>query len=130
MRLHFTWTEVQKALDEARNASTSRTLYGSETGPGLWLVGDHGVYLMPNCTDAPRTIVYAQECSPETSPDTWWDVKRATFGGDDGAQFIALQTIDSLAADNSSGRWKPNRLAIAFPDNAYSINISIEWIGP
>lgn len=47
MKLHFSWTQIEKALEEVRTASTARPLYEEETGKGLWLVGDEGVYLMP-----------------------------------------------------------------------------------
>jgi hypothetical protein len=91
MKLHFPWSEVEKAMAEARNATSIRTLYGQKTGPGLWLVGDHGVYLMPNTADEQRTIAYARECDPARLDfDRWWAVKQASFGGDDSIEFIAL----------------------------------------
>jgi hypothetical protein len=37
---------------------------GEITGKGLWLVGDQGVYLMPNTDGKTRTIAYARECDP------------------------------------------------------------------
>src|SRR3984885_946579 len=72
MKLHFPWADVSKALDEVRSATGIRPLYGTDTGPGLWLVGDQGVYLMPNTTGTKRTIVYARECDPtKLDFETW-----------------------------------------------------------
>lgn len=74
-----------------------KTLYEAETGPGFWLVGDHGVYLMHNAVldeGQKPGVVYAVECDPTTMDfDDWWDAKRATFGGDDGVDFIDLPTV-------------------------------------
>jgi hypothetical protein len=49
-----------------------KSLYGAETGPGLWVVGDHGVYLMSNAAAKASAIVYANGCDPTKLPfDTW-----------------------------------------------------------
>lgn len=63
--------------------------------PGLILVGDQGVYFVGNHNDgeAPAKsglICYADQCNPDTCHD-WWEVKDATFGGDDGAEFLSLE---------------------------------------
>lgn len=74
-------------------------LYGRETGPGYWLVGDEGVYLMHNgaiIEDIDRQpLAYSKECNPQTNPD-WFEVKRDTFGGDDGVEFIEAAVIDKI----------------------------------
>ncbi len=72
MKLHFDWKGVERLLKEIRTATKAKTLYGEETGKGLWLVGDTGVYLMANTTDGIHNIkmgicdnhfvVYADEC--------------------------------------------------------------------
>jgi hypothetical protein len=109
MKLHFAWNEIEKALQEVRSATTARSLYGKETGKGLWLVGDQGVYLMPNTTDGihhkprakggPFLVVYARECDPtKLDFDSWWANKRASFGGDDGVEFFSLADIEKFAA--------------------------------
>jgi len=102
MKLHFPWPEVAKALDEVRAATVAKTLYGTVTGKGLWLVGDEGVYLMPNIDGETRTIAYAKECDPRKTGD-WWHVKRSTFGGDDGVEFISLADIDGLLIPAKTG---------------------------
>ena len=99
MRLHFPWAKVAKALAEVRTGTDVRTLYGAVTGPGLWLVGDEGVYLMPNTKAKARTIVYARECDPtKLDFETWWANKRRGFGGGDGIEFIDIKDIDRIAA--------------------------------
>jgi hypothetical protein len=108
MKLHFPWNEIEKALHELRTATTVKPLYGDNTGKGLWLVGDEGVYFMPNTTDGihhkTRTkgdkllAVYARECDPtKLAFDTWWVNKRASFGGDDGVEFFRLADIEQFA---------------------------------
>src|SRR5262245_55604034 len=109
MKLHFPWNEIEMALQEVRTAATARPLYGKDTGKGLWLVGDEGVYFMPNTTDGihhkcrsksdPLLVVYARECDPnKLAFDTWWANKRASFGGDDGVEFLELADIEKFAA--------------------------------
>lgn len=78
-----------------------RTLYEEVTGRGFWIVGDEGIYLMHNAKldmDGPNpVVVYANECNPKTLPfDTWWSAKDATWGGDDGCEFIAEAELRPL----------------------------------
>jgi len=122
MKLHFPWPEVAKALDEVRAATVVRTLYDRVTGKGLWLVGDDGVYLMPNTEGTTRTIAYAKECDP-TKCDDWWQVKRATFGGDDGVEFISIEEIDRLSAGRTGAQ--PLSLCINFTPTR--MTISMQW---
>lgn len=132
MKLHFPWNDVKQLLEEINTAQTARTLYGEETGKGLWLVGDHGVYLMPNTTDGvhhaklgkddKRLVVYANECNPDRMKfDEWWDSKRRSFGGDDGVEFISLEDVVSLAAGCKS---VPKSLEIAITPNQFQLAIS------
>jgi hypothetical protein len=126
MKLHFPWPEVAKALDEVRAATVVRPLYGQVTGKGLWLVGDQGVYLMPNTESETRTIAYAKECDPtKLDFDEWWQVKRATFGGDDGVEFISIEEIERLAASAPQPSMKPRYLAIAMTPE--QLSLSIVW---
>lgn len=119
MKLHFPWNEIEKAMEEVRTASAPRPLYGEETGKGLWLVGDHGVYFMPNTTDGihhkarqkdeKMLAVYAKECDPNKLDfDTWWNNKGASFGGDDGVEFFALAEIEKFGTE------KPKYLVAEF----------------
>jgi len=122
MKLHFPWPEVAKALSEVREATLVRSLYGKVTGKGLWLVGDEGVYLMPNTEAQTRTIVYANECNPAKS-DEWWHVKRATFGGDDGVEFISIEEIERISAGRPGAQ--PESLCITFTPKR--MTISMRW---
>jgi len=117
--LTFPWPKVLKALNEVRTAPEVRTLYGVETGPGLWLVGDEGIYLMPNTTAKARMIVYARECDPTKLPlDTWWAKKQASFGGGDGVEFIPLYDIEALVAEFHKQQGPPRFLHVDMtPDN-------------
>lgn len=135
--LHFSWNEIEKLMEEIRTANTAMTIYGTATGKGFWLVGDHGVYLMANTKDGVhhaklgekdrRLVAYAKECNPDTMEfEDWWQVKRSTFGGDDGVEFIALNEIEKLAALDAS--LKPESLAIEFMGNTFGV--SIVWQKP
>ncbi|MGN7958880.1 DUF3085 domain-containing protein [Agrobacterium radiobacter] len=72
--------------DAQANGGFRNPYYGLRPGkdeqPGLWLVGDHGVYLLSNGKLAGGQkpfVVYAEECNPATDDD-WFEVKRRTFG--------------------------------------------------
>ncbi|MDZ7602163.1 MAG: DUF3085 domain-containing protein [Hoeflea sp.] len=68
--------------------------------PGLWLVGDHGVYLCSNGKQpdgARPLVVHAEECNPDTCDD-WFEVKRRTFGGDDGVEFLDAAQLEAMMA--------------------------------
>ena len=124
MKLHFPWADVSKALDEVRSATGIRPLYGTDTGPGLWLVGDQGVYLMPNTTGTKRTIVYARECDPtKLDFETWWANKRASFGGDDGVEFVDLKDIDRLVAPFRTAKKQPRHMRIEITPGRFSLEI-------
>ena len=124
MKLHFPWAGVSKALDEVRKATGIQPLYGTDTGPGLWLVGDQGVYLMPNTTCKEFTVVYAHECDPtKLDFETWWANKRASFGGDDGVEFIDLKDIDRLLVPFQTAKKQPRHLRIEITPESFSLEI-------
>jgi len=66
--------------------------------PGLWLVGDMGVYIMAN-GKLPKGgrpfVVYSEQCHPRGDID-WREYKRRHFGGDDGVEFIAAEQLIPL----------------------------------
>jgi hypothetical protein len=96
MLTRFQASKVQELLDHARGCKVLRRAYTQEDDealePGLWLVGDQGVYLMSNGVrdeDRPSSAVYAEECNPDTVEfEDWWAFKRASFGGDDGVEYL------------------------------------------
>lgn len=110
MKLHFAIDEIKKAIEEIKSGKTARDLYGEKTGKGFWLVGDQGVYLMPNTSDGALAIakrpkenlfvVYAKECDPiKLEFDTWWENKQESYGGDDGCDFIPLSDIENIVIE-------------------------------
>lgn len=80
---------------------------------GLMLVGDQGVYLMsngnpclPDPTGAPNLVAYAKEADPRGSSSDWYAVKRASFGGDDGTEFLSAEVIrQALEATGDGPVW-------------------------
>ncbi len=92
---------------------------GQTERPGLWLVGDEGVYIMSNgklADDQRPLVVYAAECDPKTKPD-YWHYKRQHFGGDDGVAFFDAEMLVKLidAAPTAT------HLTITATDNALSL---------
>jgi hypothetical protein len=107
MRLCFNLRKVKTLLQHAAAAPASKALYDEPTGPGLWLVGDNGIYLMSNGSppllhphqDARHVVAYARECDPTRMDfDDWRAVKNASFGGDDGVEFLPLPDLQSAVA--------------------------------
>ena len=92
---------------------------GKDEKPGLWLVGDEGVYIMSNGILAEKQrplVVYAEECDPKTNPD-YWHYKRQHFGGDDGIEFLdAFRLVTLIAAAPAA-----THLTIAMTDVTMSI---------
>jgi hypothetical protein len=137
MILHFSIADVMKLLEHSKNAPKhapnmeqrysgeflkegiekpkdfdfnikEEDLDFSKIPPGLWLVGDQGIYLMSNGNphfhdpaqpDSPEHsfVVYPKECNPKTLPfDEWYYNKREAFGGDDGCEFISQEAIENF----------------------------------
>ncbi len=97
---------------------------GRDEQPGVWLVGDHGVYLCSNgrLPDGEKPFVaYALECDPRTNDD-WFEVKRKTFGGDDGVEFIDAVQLEAMIAAIPNAR----HLGITFDLDSMELFI-IEW---
>lgn len=95
-------------IDAVLNGGFRNPHYGLAPGqderPGVWLVGDEGVYIMSNgkLADGQRSfVIYAEECDPKTNPD-YWHYKRQYFGGDDGIDFLdaelLVRSIEALAS--------------------------------
>ena len=107
--LSFPLTSVREVIARGRadaeaNGGFRIPYYGLRPGkhekPGLWLVGDHGVYLLSNGRlpeGAKPLVVYAEECDPRTNDD-WFAVKHRTFGGDDGVDFIDAVELEAMMA--------------------------------
>lgn len=101
MKLHFANAALAAVLAQAERAWPAGTtpIYDQAEGvaPGFWLVGDQGVYLMHNGrTDEKKQLAYAEECDPTVLPfEAWWSAKRASFGGDDGVDYIERDYIET-----------------------------------
>ena len=101
-------------------------------GPGLVLVGDHGVYLMANLPNDVVTaagvphVAYAAEVNPDTLPvEQWWEAKRESFGPDDGTVFLPEEMIrPALELTLTSG--KP-RLFTAGSDRRRLMSPTFGW---
>lgn len=124
MKLTFDVKLVQQLLDDSKNAKEWRLAYGeysdkAEARPGLWLVGDQGVYLMSNSKDGvlkdgstpenpSHLVAYAHQCDPTSKGDDWYDNKRAAFGGDDGVEFLDASFIEGALAKAKNGKMTLN----------------------
>lgn len=80
--------------------------------PGLFLVGDHGVYLMsngvPKMPDPKRTdiwfLAYAKGFDPDKD-ECYYQNKVDVWGGDDGLKFLPIEdVIDEVAEQREQGR--------------------------
>lgn len=120
MKLHFPWPAIEQALETLRAAGAVRTLYDQDTGKGFWLVGDQGVYLMPNTVGA-QPVIYARECDPiKLDFDTWWQNKNASFGVDDGVEFVPMEAVENLASALSENS---NFLIINLADDRMTLSV-------
>ena len=96
-RLEFYAREVEVLLLHALNAKRHRSIYSTEDaeGPRMWLVGDHGVYLMSNgdpilqVDGGDSAVAYAIGINPRLN-EFWWDAKQSVYGGDDGADELDM----------------------------------------
>ncbi len=111
--------------DAATNGGFRNPHYGLYPGkdekPGLWLVGDEGVYLLSNgilAKDQRALVVYAEECDPSTNPDHW-HYKRRHFGGDDGVDFLDAVELERLMAGSPSA----THLRIEMTDSSMSLSL-------
>jgi len=86
-------------IDAVLNGGFRNPHYGLAPGqderPGVWLVGDQGVYIMSNgklAEDQRPLVVYAQECDPKPIPTT----------GTTSASTLAAMTASSSSMQPSS----------------------------
>lgn len=90
---------IDQGVADAAANDGYRTPYGldpDKARSGLWLVGDEGVYIIPNgkLPEGGRPLVcYARECDPKAGRNDWHDYKRRHFGGDDGVEFFPAEDL-------------------------------------
>lgn len=111
--------------DAAANGGFRNPYYGLKPGegeiPGLWLVGDQGVYIMSNgkLTEGDRPLVlYSDECHPAGNSD-WYDYKRRHFSGDDGVEFIDAERLIRLFERN----FRSTHLHVQFSEHQVSLSL-------
>jgi hypothetical protein len=110
--LRFDKATVWRLRDHAANASESLPDWTrKKPKPGLWLVGDSGVYLMSNGSPpisrwgdifvhdpdvlAPRLTAPAEGCDARVDDiDDWWPIHNAIDGGNDFSMTLPLKAID------------------------------------
>jgi len=129
--LSFPLEKVRDVLDRGRTDAATyggfrNPYYGLRPGEGeepeIWLVGDHGVYLMSNgkLPDGARPlVVYAEQCDPTTSDD-WLYIKRATFGGDDGVEFLDGAYLEAMMAASRGA----THLCIVFHEDTMQLSMN------
>ena len=124
--LTFDIDDVLPLLAHAEAALEHGMGYSGEPPyPGLFLVGDQGIYLMSNGhpgllkeNGKGYVVVYANECDPTRHPfEDWWAVKRQEFGGDDGAEVFSAEEIRQVLACYPAARL----LEISLTDTALAI---------
>jgi hypothetical protein len=116
MILTFDRTQVEALLQHSVNSTSWRPTFEGKKSekPGLWLVGDQGVYLMSNGNpgslkpdgSGSHVVCYADQVDPvKLEFDTWWANKRASFGGDDGCDLLEADVIRrAITAAGTSDR--------------------------
>lgn len=111
--------------DAAANGGFRNPYYGTRPGegekPGVWLVGDEGVYIISNgklAEGQKPLVVYSNECHPKGSDD-WWDYKRRHFGGDDGIEFIDA----GLVLPSFNRNFAASYLGIQLSENEISFSL-------
>lgn len=88
MSLRFNGTDLRPVLTEAA-ANKCRVI----------LVKDHGVYFLSERGERTpeglqKLLAYAIGCNPDVDPfDDWWELSRTELGGDDFAEYFALQGV-------------------------------------
>lgn len=99
----FKTAEVAAQVAHAKSCKEFDRGFGQEKGkPGLFLVGDAGVYLMssgkPHIMRNERTIqvAYAIGCNPYDDPDECDYNKRRLYGGDDGSDWLPLSAFEPI----------------------------------
>ncbi len=110
-------------IDAQMNGGFRNPHYGLAPGkdekPGVWLIGDEGVYIISNgkLAEGQRSlVVYAEECDAKSNPD-YWHYKRQYFGGDDGIDFLDAEMLVRLITAHPAA----THFTIAMTDDSMSI---------
>ena len=119
MKLTFDAQTVERLIEMTEALRVGVSSYSAVgacvAGPrqrGLHLVGDQGVYVMSNAENQPRlpgsdrlSVCFADQVNPfEMEFDDWWEAKQASFGSDDGTEFIPIDEAKRWLAGASKGK--------------------------
>jgi hypothetical protein len=137
--LKFDVVLVWRLVDHARNAKKSLPNYDQrKPKPGLWLVGDSGVYLMSNGSPAMdfnghlikkdglegvrRLTAAALGCDPSYNAfEDWWAIHNAIAGGNDFSFFIPIGEFEEVLPECKS------QIVILSKDEQYLIQSDTEF---
>lgn len=118
MILTFDTEIVRLLLEDSKKPAVRRLLYNdpSTDVPGLWLVGDVGVYLMSNSKEGVPNhagttkylVAYADQCNPANGPEVWVPNRNASFGPDDGAVLLEEAFLEAALANATNGKLSLN----------------------
>lgn len=122
--LYFPFAGLVALAEHAKGSPSHQPdLEGNAIGPSLTIAGDHGVYMLsnglpmlPKANGKPGTaVVYAEGCDPDKDDD-WYDLKRSTFGGDDGIDDLGL--VDMILDNRGKGI---SQLRVDFTRNSMGV---------
>jgi hypothetical protein len=110
-KLTFKTSDVLPLLIHSKNSKTWNKGYGeNKQEPGLFLVGDQGIYLMsngipnlidPNGTTKDTSVVsYPKECNPIKDHEGYYQFKDEVYGGDDGVDLLEMNMFEKLFDPN------------------------------
>lgn len=94
--LKFNKQEVLDVIEHSIKNSTDN--------PQILLVGDEGVYIMTGGPRKGAPISYAIGCNPDKDDD-WYELKRRTFGGDDGVEDFGAKDIKGAIESHPSCKY-------------------------
>jgi dipeptidyl aminopeptidase/acylaminoacyl peptidase len=122
-KLTFENADLQRVVAQMKRNHDHgyRAAFAATPEPAFWLVGDQGVYVMSNVIlkDEKPEVAYAVECNPNTVED-WDQVKRATFGGDDGVEKIPI--TDMTLKNIEDGKL---RLIVEMDEMSFKVDIEV-----
>ena len=123
--LQFRTADLLPLVEHALAAPEHDAAVEEPTPPGaaLWLVHDHGVYLMSN--GLPRLqdgngrsrVVFAEGCDPGKDPQ-WWEASDTLVGGDDFAEVLDESWLRQIRAAHDAGE---ETLSIALSADAVAL---------
>jgi hypothetical protein len=108
-------------FNNLEDLATIVTHFDSHPNAKLFLVHDHGVYLMPGSPSLPgkregmHWVTHAKDCNPDTDPECWENA-RDLVGGDDFGEDItpAIHVIRACVKEGKGFSIKVSPTSFAF----------------